>query len=339
MTQPENHARLEEDARAWLVRLNAGPLDEDAKTAFTNWVQASRDHASAFRKTRRVWQLVGGADTALDDLIEILEAENPASASRRMVPGRPLNRRFWAAGSIAACLVLAIAAVFLMRPSVPVAPVSHSAGLDGVMIIDLDDGSQLTLRPSSTVEVMYSAESRAVNLVEGRAFFDVAYDAGRPFVATAHETQVRVLGTGFDMRKDAGLVNIAVSEGRVDVVDLASRLDDTPGDTLTLVAGQQVQAGARGGLSEIHSIDPEAATAWIRGDLVYNGASLSEIITDLNAYRPDKIEIADPALELLTITTAFNVTQADQVLETLAELYGIEIQRSGNTVRLTRARP
>ena len=339
MTQPENHTRIQEDARAWFVRLNEGTVDDEIKTAFTNWVQESSDHADAFQKTQRVWQLVGGTDTALDDLTGLLKVEEPEVLSFSTAPKQHTNNRFWAVGSIAACIAVALAVIFLTRPSVPDAPVSYSAGLDGIMTLELDDGSRLTLRPSSTVEVAYSEDVRAVDLIEGRAFFDVARDTARPFIATANKTQVRVLGTAFDMRKDASLTNVAVIEGRVDIVDMAGHPDHEPDEILTLVAGQQVQADAQGELSEIHNVDPELITAWIQGDLAYDGASLSEIIGDLNAYRADKIEIADPSLEALSITTAFNVEQADQVLDTLAELYGIEIQRSGNTVRLTRAKP
>jgi transmembrane sensor len=83
--------------------------------------------------------------------------------------------------------------------------------------VRLEDGSTVDLNSLSKVRVRFSEHRRDVELLEGQALFHVAKDAWRPFVVAIGNTQVRAVGTQFDVyRKNSGTV-VTVLEGRVAV--------------------------------------------------------------------------------------------------------------------------
>ncbi len=81
----------------------------------------------------------------------------------------------------------------------------------------LPDGSRMTLDTDSEVDIAFAPERRNLRLVKGRAFFDVAHDAQRPFAVVADGREVEALGTRFDVRMDPGQVRVVLVEGRVSV--------------------------------------------------------------------------------------------------------------------------
>jgi ferric-dicitrate binding protein FerR (iron transport regulator) len=56
---------------------------------------------------------------------------------------------------------------------------------------------------------------RDIELLSGQALFDVAKDPGRPFVVRSGGTEVRAVGTQFDVYKKHHGVVVTVIEGRV----------------------------------------------------------------------------------------------------------------------------
>jgi len=57
----------------------------------------------------------------------------------------------------------------------------------------------------------------AGRLGDAQAYFDVAKDPARPFLIDAGDTQVKVVGTAFDVRRRDGQVAVNVQRGLVEV--------------------------------------------------------------------------------------------------------------------------
>ncbi|MEM6833589.1 MAG: FecR domain-containing protein [Pseudomonadota bacterium] len=317
-----------EAAQDWLLELNENASDPRIKARFSAWYQASPDHAAAFGKVYDTWTLIVGSDAALAELNRILDVEAAPKAE---------HSRSWlkVAAGIAAFAVFAGASAWQLmqdRPETQVYRASHQY-IDRIM---LADGSTVTLRPNSSLEVTLAKDTRRIMLRRGRAFFDVAPDETRPFVVTAGKTAISVLGTAFDVKQSTDGVLVTVQSGKVSVADLKDELSSTEvEDTIELSANMQVRAGSTGTLSERMIVDSSAALGWMVGRLVYDDARLPDIISDLNAYRSDTLKVVDPALADIRITTSFTIEQADQVLNTLAEAYGIAFLPIGDEIRLS----
>ncbi len=65
----------------------------------------------------------------------------------------------------------------------------------------LADGSQLLLDSGSQIEVSWHPLSRRVALRAGQVLFEVSPARYRPFVVSAGSTDIRVLGTRFNVRR------------------------------------------------------------------------------------------------------------------------------------------
>lgn len=84
--------------------------------------------------------------------------------------------------------------------------------------IALPDRSSVQLNTDTELRVVYTDTARNVEMHRGEAYFDVAHDAGRPFVVKAGRGAIHAVGTGFVVQmKSAELVSVTVIEGAVDV--------------------------------------------------------------------------------------------------------------------------
>lgn len=94
-------------------------------------------------------------------------------------------------------------------------PVAFETGIGEQRLVTLDDGTRMQLDTNSHVEVRLGQNARRVEMTDGRAFFDVAHDAKRPFDVDVDGTIVTAVGTRFSVRRDGDRVWVVLSEGRV----------------------------------------------------------------------------------------------------------------------------
>lgn len=202
----------------------------------------------------------------------------------------------------AACLMLFFSGITPSRPFFGSPATKYAAGRGERRIIDLRDGSVITLAAESRVQVLYSAGQRMVRLERGEALFKVVHNAARPFVVEAAGGQVVDLGTTFDVKLDRdSSAKVTVAEGVVRVV-VASKHADTE-QRITRVArkGEQVSFGVGpdrqamiGYIGDSVPADADLATAWTRGILYFHGEPLSEVVATANKYTDEKIAITSP---------------------------------------------
>ncbi|MGY0035099.1 DUF4974 domain-containing protein [Pedobacter sp. NJ-S-72] len=66
--------------------------------------------------------------------------------------------------------------------------------------------------------------------------------------------------------------------------------------------------------------------------MVFYNASLKEITSTIERTYKLDIELEDPTLAAIKVTTSFNKTPIDQMLKTLATLTGSHYTKSNNTI-------
>src|SRR5205823_4691644 len=104
--------------------------------------------------------------------------------------------RVWAAAAAACLCALAIGGVLAWKWMTP-DTLRTAAGERRV--VTLSDGSQVQLDSLSELQVRYSGQTRALELIKGQARFDVAHETGRPFEVNAASRKVVALGTAFNI--------------------------------------------------------------------------------------------------------------------------------------------
>jgi len=92
-----------------------------------------------------------------------------------------------------------------------------------------------------------------------------------------------------------------------------------------------------GGVATLRPIDPAAAASWVKGYLVYEEASLSQVVADLGRYGSRKIVVQGPESSLRQFSGILKIDSEDAMLDRLGQLLPLSIDRAGDgpvTVRV-----
>ena len=317
-------------AHEWHMRVEAGDMTREDRQRFARWLAADPRHRAAYERAASLW----GDVSALD------RAAVPSAAFRPLLRERfiawsghglgPWTLRL-AGGSLALAALVFVLLQFVPFGSFDPGAEHFETAVAEIREVTLSDGSVVTLGARTRLSVVMDPQVRKVALHEGEAFFDVARDPARPFTVRAEETRVTVLGTAFDVRRVGEGLRVAVVEGFVAVGPATPEVE---GPQAELTAGQQVSVGGEGALGPITAVASDRLGAWRRNRLVYVGASLSEVVADANRYHDGWIVLRDQTAADLKITGAFDATDIDGMLATLADALPISVWRPLDAVTL-----
>ncbi|NVJ96938.1 MAG: FecR domain-containing protein [Alphaproteobacteria bacterium] len=202
--------------------------------------------------------------------------------------------------------------------------------------IALEDGSVVQLNTDTKLVALFEDDQRHIVVERGEAFFDVKRDEDRPFTVAAGDTNVRVLGTKFNVRLGASSNVVSVLSG---LVSVAQRTDDTPKREVALLhKGEQVIVGEEQANPVVGRFDEGSVLAWRTGKALYRAVPLSDVIKDLNRYFDAKLEIGDPSIEQLPVTATFNLNDQSVVIDALESAFSIMAVKKMDGVILLYAR-
>lgn len=312
--------RIEQEARGWLVFLHSGKATAADYRSFRDWLGRDRAHAEAYRACE---QLMGDLS-----LVAIDPATVPAGAQTAKGGWRPSTLA--AAGGLlaAACAF----AVILLGGLPGTAPGAIATDISEIREIALEDGSKVTLGARSRISTEFSEDIRIVTLLEGEAYFDVEKDASRPFYVKAGDRLVRVVGTEFNVRAEAGRVSVTVAEGVVQVMQGSNpeaaeeRLPAI--EKAVLKAGARIVADARSGEVQWAVVEPQRAASWREGWLSYEDARLADIVADINRYSEQPIVFETADVGEMRATAAFGADQVADFIAGLEASYPLEVDRT-----------
>lgn len=283
-----------QEALDWFMRVQATPGDKDLRAARDAWLGQDAAHRRAYKQAERVWLLSG-------DLA-------PAARPRGRV--LPMQRYRYAAAALAACLLLAL------YPSLQLWALSDYRTAPGeIRQISLNDGSILHLDGDSAVAVHYSAGKRTVDLLSGRAFFDVSHNTSRPFQVLADGIAVTVTGTKFGVGISDRNVSVAVQEGSVRV---AADSDDHVHE-VALTRGDRVIVDKRTDELRMAKIAPDNVASWRSGRLTVDGATVADVVDQFRRYHRGMILLRGDGATTHHVTGVFDLTDPLAGLQALVQ--------------------
>lgn len=311
-------------AAQWVVRRDRG-LSAAESLAFDAWLAADPSHAVELERIGAGWRTlngIGSLGSVADDAEAVLLRAQARRARRRVVQ--------LAGAWFAAAAVILLMYVGWWRAPTP--PVGFHVLASTSREVKLPDGSVAVLNGASRIETDYTAAQRRVRLVEGEAHFLVTRDTGRPFLVVAGPVTVRAVGTAFNVRLDPSVVDVLVTEGKVQVSDNAqggSLLPAPPENARpvevgseggpVLIAGYRARVNLDGtseALSQAHvaAVAPQdirQALAWQSTRLVFNETPLDEVVAAFNRYNPRQLTLGDPELRHRRISGVFLADNLD----------------------------
>ena len=348
---------IAQQAGAWFVANQAGPLDEADRAGFVAWLQASPIHVEEYLGVALVARdLPAAADdpaVPLESLLAQALADETANVVRfdESISADNLSRRYRVSRAWLLTASAAAAAVFFLATSFAWwardgeflgLPKTYRTAHGEQLAQRLPDGTWLHLNTDSAVTVHYSGSERVVDVDRGQANFQVARDTRRRFRVVAGDAQVVALGTHFDVyRKLDSDAVITVIEGSVGIaIGNPQRLrTDTvlPLHALRVTAGQQVRIEAGIMPAEAVAVNLQEAVAWLKRQIVFEKRPLGEVADEFNRYTQIPIEIDDPALQALAVSGVFDAYDTDSFARFLESLDGVAVQRTGTRIRVFRS--
>jgi len=272
-----------QEAADWLTRLQRPEVEETDWLAFDAWLSEP------------------GAQEAYDAIQAVDEEifqRGPAVRGALVEPRRVAAKRTftidwrWLGGLGAAAAAAAVALVVApWGELLPQPDTLYTTGKGENQAIQLADGSRIDLNTDSHLSVRLEKDARRVTVHDGQALFDVAHDASRPFLITAGDETVRVLGTKFDVRRRDGQLSVTVLRG---LVEVSTDGEDAP---VRLRPGQMLEHSEGASGVVVRVVAPEDQVGWRSGRLVYRDQPLGRIVSDMNHYfdRPLRLEGEDTA--------------------------------------------
>lgn len=332
-------ARIDEQAAAWLVRLDRGSLDSHEQQALASWLESDPAHRQAFDSMAQTW---GGLEC-----MGML-----ATLTHKKTKPQPARRLLWIpAGAVAMAMVVMVLTALYVSWPITAPGVPTDALHSGELVyqtekgqrseINLRDGSVLSLNTQSEVRIRFDSQVRALYLTRGEAHFKVAKNAGRPFVVHAGSGLVRAVGTEFNVRLSDHLVEVVVSEGVVEVVAVAaldseiSSAREHGARSATVSEGGSARysgAAVEATLLPIEKI--EQRLAWRKGKWMFEGETLQQVLDEVSRYSERSIVIADPNLAGIRVGGYFDIGDIDGLMNALQASFGIEVVRKGDELIL-----
>jgi transmembrane sensor len=295
-----------EQACEWHAALAGEDPDFDA---FTDWLEASPDHARAYDA---VMLLDDDVDSARDRLAVALPANDVIADDAS--PSVPFFRRRSFAAALALVLAAPAALWFGSGPSI----VDVRSGA-ATQELALDDRTQIILDRNSLLRHA-KGDSGAVELASGAAHFAVRHDPSLRFTVKAGDVDIVDLGTQFEVQRNGPQVGVAVSEGSVSV-GFAGK------PAITLKAGQR--AFAEAGTIRVVATDPGIVGSWRRNQLVYRNAPLQQVVREISRYTGTPVQV-DPALGDRRFSGVLTIGDGQALDRNLADFMALSrVERDG----------
>lgn len=289
-TQRQTAKSIDKSAADWVAHLDAGDLTPEEQTDFESWLANDTRCLGAFARAQALF--------VSPDIAEALDSPRPSA-----IPA--LTRR----GFFAAAAASVAGAAFLLSRREQGEVLDYASQIGEVRVIQLEDGSKVTLNTDSRFSVEYRPHSRIVRLTRGEAYFEVAKNPDRPFIVIGSSVQARAVGTAYSVRleDESGRMQIRVTSGRVAVEPPPSvlaeslRLSPIAPNGAYLDANQQadvrvVRDGPDKGQVQIsiRDVTPdmfERGLMWREGLLSFEGETLAEAIGEFSRYSRQKIQL------------------------------------------------
>jgi transmembrane sensor len=313
----QSRAALHKEAQHWLLRLTSGTATTYDARAFEHWCGQSRAHVEAFAETRRMWENLGPAAQSL------MAREQGKATSGNVVPmprmqPRMTRRAFLGAAIAASAALVVVHPPLQLWPSLSDMVADYRTATGEQRDVDLGHGVVIHMNTQTALNLRKS-EGRLVGieLLGGEIQVKATADAAGPVTVFAGGGRINV---GTDARCN---VRCYSSDVQVTGLDGATTLE-YKGRSEILQTAQQADYG-NGLLGQVVPADLEMTMAWRRRVLIFDGQSLSQVVEEINRYRPGKIILANDSLAARKVQARFSLNQLADVAALIQDAYGAKV--------------
>jgi len=199
--------------------------------------------------------------------------------------------------------------------------------------LTLSDGTRVWLNAASsfTYPIVFNVHERLVAL-NGEAYFDVKHDANKPFKINAHDTQINVTGTSFNVSayKSDQKVTTTLFKGGVNVKKGNNEVHLLPGF-------QAISYENKEKISHVKA-NMDHAIAWRKGYFVFDDQDIVSVMRNVARWYDIRISV-EGAVATQKIGGTFPLSaDIDELLFDLNALGHFKIIKNGKEVKVMQMR-
>ncbi|MEX1135380.1 MAG: FecR domain-containing protein [Balneolales bacterium] len=226
----------------------------------------------------------------------------------------------WAAAAI---LLLAFTSIFLMQQFGDPEPRLLAESGSAISVIELTDGSSVTLRPNSKLYERTATENLQHYSLHGEALFEVKQVAGRTFSVESGPGRVTVTGTRFNLsdRNQQAVVHLLEGSVLFEIAD-GSR-------SVSLSSGEAAIIDKEFQLREPFTFEPEEITGWTQNRLIFRDRQVADILDELEFHFNISIQ-APEEIEQINLGGSIQLESPQQSLQDLGDVLGGEFVKTGD---------
>lgn len=292
----------------------SGEMSGNEAKEFILSLDDDSESKNLLHKMQNDWNTIGNykgkekvnTDKAWNNLISKLEEEQlvlPETESYSFVSRVVFSR--WAA---VALILLTTGILFFTRYQHEQFIVIQNPSSSETLVQTLSDGSTVYLASNSELKYpeKFIRDKRTVWL-KGEAFFDISHNPEMPFVIEAHDMQVEVLGTSFNLKSnEQGDFELMVETG---LVKVSKKVDPSVSDMVR--AGEKLQF-VDNNLIKSSTIDKEYL-GWRVNRMRFKDERLADIVQIINRNYNSNLILSSQELGERRLTVTFNDNSLDTI--------------------------
>ncbi|GAA5002409.1 FecR family protein [Acinetobacter puyangensis] len=181
----------------------------------------------------------------------------------------------------------------------------------------LADGTQITLKNKTALNIHYSNDQRIIELVIGDILVNVAPDPSRPFSVLVDQGSIRALGTKFSVEYQIDHTDLIMLESKVLARSSKHPIKDG------FVQERQVKAGERiylthDGIHTMPNVDIQNIEyEWKNQTLVAEEQSLTVVLDQLNQHHRGNIYYDKKKLANINVTAVVPLNNTENAMQLL----------------------
>lgn len=310
----DKDARFTEEWEEWARR---HPEHTATLQAAADWLQitAAREAVPAAHMEEATWQKVMAS-------IDASPVRNNRRTLMRWLP--------WAA---AAAVIGILAMVFIPGGKRDLMHTVTTA-FGETKTITLPDGSEIRLNVNSTVKYAATWEGDSTREVwlGGEAFFEVKHESGnRKFIVHTNDVDIQVVGTAFNVNTRRVQTQVVLQNGKVNL-----KLNRKDTALIAMQPGDMVTWSAERRELRNNQVDPVQYAAWQQQRLIFEDATLAEVLLALQENTGVKVQLEDTAMLKETFTGTIPTDHIDVFFKTLSRSFDITITENGKDTYVIR---
>lgn len=311
-----------------LVRYLVGEATQEEQQSVKQWIDASEENKRYFDHFRLILEErdrmakpgAVNANDAWERFVARTEREEAEQPKARTIP-------FRSGWTQAAAVVVLLGMGWLIYMFAGGSSELVASSGNTVLVQTLPDGSTVTLNKNSTLSYpkKFKGDIRSVAL-KGEAFFSITPDKQHPFIITAGEAAVQVVGTTFNVKTTNEETEVIVETGIVQVSKRQNAMRVLPHQVAT-VSKNSAQPRVEQNTDELYNY-------YRTKEFVCHGTPLWKLVEVLNTAYDAHIVIESKKTADLRLETTFRNESLDDIINVISSTFNIEVQKQGGQIIL-----